>query len=42
MELESILEEELEPYFSGDRSLEETVEILDNRVQVYLDERGTD
>ncbi len=42
MELESILEEELEPYLSGDRSLEETVEILDNRVQVYLDERGTD
>lgn len=42
MELGSILEEELEPYFAGDRSLEETVEILDNRVQVYLDERGTD
>ncbi|MDE6518366.1 MAG: hypothetical protein K2L18_11060, partial [Acetatifactor sp.] len=42
MELGSILEEELEPYFSGDRSLENTVEILDNRVQVYLNERGTD
>lgn len=41
MELGSILEEELEPYFGGDRSLEKTVEILDNRVQVYLDERRT-
>lgn len=41
MELGSILEEELEPYFGGDRSLEKTVEILDNRVQVYLDERWT-
>lgn len=29
-----------EPYFSGGRSLEETVEILDNRVQLYLNERG--
>lgn len=42
MGLESILYEELEPYFTGVRSLEETVKILDNRVQVYLDERGTD
>ena len=40
MELGSIMEEELAPYFSGDRSLEKTVEILDSRIQVYLDERG--
>lgn len=42
MELEDILYEELEPYFSGARSLEETVAMLDNRVQVYLNERDTD
>lgn len=40
MELGSIMEEELAPYFSGDRSLEKTVEILDSRIQIYLDERG--
>lgn len=38
-EVESIIFEELEPYFKGQRSLEETVNILDNRVQLYLDER---
>lgn len=38
-ELEDILYEELEPYFQNKRSLEETVKILDNRVQLYLDER---
>ena len=42
MELEDILYEELEPYFSGERSLEEAVALLDNRVQVYLNERGKD
>ena len=38
-EVESIIREELEPYFRGQRSLEETVKILDNRVQLYLDEQ---
>ena len=38
-QVESIIYEELEPYFQDRRSLEETVEILDNRVQLYLDER---
>lgn len=42
MEIEDILYEELTPYFQGARSAEETVAILDNRVQLYLDERGTD
>lgn len=42
MEIEDILYEELTPYFQGARSVEETVAILDNRVQLYLDERGTD
>ncbi len=39
-ELYGLLEEELEPYFLGERSLEETVKILDSRVQLYLDEKG--
>ena len=38
-EVENIIREELEPYFQDRRSLEETVKILDNRVQLYLDER---
>lgn len=38
-EIESIIIEELEPYFRGQRSLEETVKVLDNIVQLYLDER---
>lgn len=42
MEIEDILYEELKPYFQGTRSVEETVTILDNRVQLYLDERGMD
>ena len=33
-----ILEEELEPYFSGAKTVEEVVGILDSRVQTYLDE----
>lgn len=41
MGIEDIIYEELEPYFTDARSLEETVKILDNRVQLYLDERGT-
>ena len=38
-EVESIIIEELGPYFRGQRSLEETVKVLDNIVQLYLDER---
>lgn len=38
-EVEDILFEELQLYFQGQRSLKETVKILDNRVQLYLDER---
>ena len=37
-EVENIIREELESYFQGQRSLEETVKILNNRVQLYLDE----
>ena len=42
LELESILYEELEPYFAGDRSLEKAVEALHSRVQMYLNETGRD
>ena len=34
------LTEELAPYFAGDVSMEVAVEKLDNRVQLYLDERA--
>lgn len=34
-----IIWEELEPYFAGDISAEEAARKLDNRVQLYLDER---
>lgn len=37
--VENIISEELEPYFQGQRSVEETVKILNNRVQLYLDEQ---
>lgn len=37
--VEHIIREELEPYFQGQRSAEETVRILNNRVQLYLDEQ---
>ncbi len=38
-ELWTMVEEELEPYFHGDRSAEEAAAVLDSRVQLYLDER---
>ncbi len=40
LEIYDILYEELDPYFQGNRSLEEAVAILDSRVQVYLNEKG--
>ena len=38
-EIKSILSEELAPYFAGDKTAEQAAEILNNRVQIYLDER---
>ena len=38
-EIWSIVSEELQPYFDEKRSLEQCVEILDNRVQLYLEEK---
>lgn len=38
-DLWAIVEEELQPYFNGDRSAEQAAVTLDSRVQVYLDER---
>lgn len=37
-EIQRILSEELEPYFAGDKTAEQAAEILDSRVQNYLDE----
>lgn len=37
--VESILLEELEACFSGNRTVDDTVRIIQNRVQLYLDER---
>lgn len=36
--IESILLEELEVCFAGERSVEDTVQIIQNRIQLYLDE----
>ncbi len=38
--ISSILWEELDGYFSGTRNVEDTVDIIQNRVQLYLDEGG--
>ena len=38
-EIYNMVSEELEPFFAGQRSMEEAVRILDNRVQLYLDEQ---
>ncbi len=34
----SLIMEEVEGYFNGEKSLEDTVQIIDNRIQLYLDE----
>lgn len=38
-QIESMVYEELQPYFKGERTAEEAARILNNRVQLYLDER---
>lgn len=38
-ELREIVREEAQAYFSGDKSMEEVNQIIQNRVQLYLDER---
>ena len=37
-EVEDFFYEELTPYFDGTRSLTDTLKVLDNRIQLYLDE----
>ena len=37
-EIGSIISEELQAYFTGDKTVEETAKIIQNRVQLYLDE----
>ncbi|HBA48264.1 MAG TPA: hypothetical protein DCZ91_10805 [Lachnospiraceae bacterium] len=38
--ISAILEEELGAYFSETKSLEDTIDVIQNRVQLYLDERA--
>lgn len=38
-EIYSMVAEELRPYIEGQRSMEEAIRILDNRIQLYLDEQ---
>lgn len=38
-EIQGMAREELAPYFAGQRTAEEAARLLDNRVQLYLDER---
>ena len=35
----TMVDEELQPYFNGERSAREAAAILHNRVQLYLDEQ---
>lgn len=39
VQIDKIMVEELQPYFTGDREVEDAVKNLQNRVQLYLDER---
>ena len=39
-EIQNIIEEEAEAYFQGQKSAEEAAAIIQNRVQLYLDERN--
>lgn len=38
MEVEQIIKEELDSYFNGERSAEETADIIQNRVSIYISE----
>ena len=37
-QIEQIVWEELEAYYSGGKTAEETASVIDDRVQIYLDE----
>ncbi len=38
--VEIIVREEMQPYFAGQKSIEECMEIIENRVDLYVNERG--
>ena len=38
--VELIVREEIQPYFAGQKSIEECMEIIENRVDLYVNERG--
>ena len=35
-----IMREEIQAYFAGDKSLDEVIEIINNRARTYYGERG--
>lgn len=37
----NIVLEEVEPYFAGDKNMDTVIDIIQNRVQLYLDENGS-
>ena len=39
-ELMKIISEELEAFYTGDKSAEQTAKIIDGRIQIYLDEKN--
>jgi multiple sugar transport system substrate-binding protein len=38
--MESIVQEEVTAFFTGDKSAEETAKIIQNRVSIYLSEQS--
>ena len=38
--IRNMILEETDAYFAGDKELDETVKLIQNRVQLYLDESG--
>jgi len=34
-----IIDEELQPYFGGDKSIDDVIRIMENRIKLVLDER---
>ncbi len=34
-----IIEEQVQPYFAGDKSLDETIDLIQGRVELYINEQ---
>lgn len=39
-DIDIILYEEIQPYLAGDKTIDETIDLITNRIQLVLDERG--